>query len=257
MEKVWGGEKVTYSLDQLRYLKIKWFLAGLKISSGKLVDLGCGGGGLTAVLAEYLPGVEVIGIENNPAAFRVAQKRFSEVDFIKANIERLPLKDQSVEIVTAFDVLEHVKNPKAVLKEAFRVLEKGGFLHLAVPLEGQPLTLYWVLKFFGWRGKEKYAGHIRQFSDQSLIQLVEKVGFQVIDQKYSFHFGSQLLDVLFYCFFARKMTRGLEEEIENQKWFLRLPINCLKSLLISLANLESLIFKNVVGGCCHLTAKKL
>jgi SAM-dependent methyltransferase len=49
---------------------------------------------------------------------------------LAADGESLPFRDNSIDIVVSLQVLEHVRNPQAMLKETFRVLRPGGFFYL-------------------------------------------------------------------------------------------------------------------------------
>jgi len=256
-EKLWGGGKSSFSLTSLYYLKLKWFLADIPLEKGRLLDLGCGLGSLTAGLKEKRPQLEVIGVDISPQAIQNAQEKFTGPVFFEADIYHLPFKNESLDIVTGFDVLEHFSQPKKALKETFRVLKEGGTIHFSSPLENQPGTLYWLLADLGWQAKKRLAGHQQRFSRQSFLDLIKESGFTIKKQRFSFQFLGQGLDVLFYLFLANRLTRGLEEEIESQPCLRKVIFRFLKAVLVGLANLESLLFQKIGGACLHLTGVKI
>lgn len=52
---------------------------------------------------------------------------------IVSDVHKLPFKDASVDVVVAESLLEHVKNPEAVVKEIYRVLKPGGTIYITTP----------------------------------------------------------------------------------------------------------------------------
>ncbi|MGH9786792.1 MAG: class I SAM-dependent methyltransferase, partial [Terriglobia bacterium] len=109
---------------------------------GKTVlDIGCGTGGLARMVTEQ--GGSYIGLDFYPAILEMAQALLSDLpDSASAQLLRgsgtsLPLRDESVDLVTAFDVIEHlvVGEPwqQAFLREIRRVLRRDGILLLTTP----------------------------------------------------------------------------------------------------------------------------
>jgi SAM-dependent methyltransferase len=104
-------------------------LAGV---SGRVLDAGCGTGGLLARLRR-LPGVEPIGLEWSPvAAGRAAAK--SGAAIVRGDVNRLPFATASFQAAVAADVLCHAAvDPPLALAELHRVLRPGGVLVLNMP----------------------------------------------------------------------------------------------------------------------------
>lgn len=111
-------------------LRIPWILE--EIGRNKTVlDIGCGAGMLTNAFA--LQGHRVFGIDISETSLRTAKRHDTtkSVSYTLASAYSLPYPDQSFDVVSAMDVLEHVTEPKRLLQEASRVLKPNGlfFFH--------------------------------------------------------------------------------------------------------------------------------
>ena len=100
-------------------------------ASACILDIGCGGGMLTNFLAQQ--GHSVFGIDLSANSLKNAQRMDTTqtVSYQKANAYALPFPEKKFDVVCAMDVLEHVEDCERLIKEASRVLKKGGlfFFH--------------------------------------------------------------------------------------------------------------------------------
>src|SRR5574337_329298 len=93
------------------------------------VDVGCGTGRNLAILAQYAD--RVAGLDRSLAALSIAVSRGLAVGCVDGH--SLPLADESVDLLTAFDVLEHMDDDVRALEEFNRVLRPGGLIVITVP----------------------------------------------------------------------------------------------------------------------------
>jgi 2-polyprenyl-6-hydroxyphenyl methylase/3-demethylubiquinone-9 3-methyltransferase len=95
-------------------------------NSGKILDVGCGGGFLANELARQ--GYEVTGVDLAEESLKVARKHdiTKSVHYEIADAYKLPYESESFDVVTAMDFLEHVDKPDEVIIEFSRVLRPGG-----------------------------------------------------------------------------------------------------------------------------------
>lgn len=100
---------------------------GQRLHGKRALDLGCGGGLLSAYLAQR--GARWIGVDVSNASLRVGSERLG-ARFARADVLRLPVADETMDVVLAADVLEHVTSLDAALAEAARVLKPGGHLYV-------------------------------------------------------------------------------------------------------------------------------
>ncbi|MFP5491240.1 MAG: bifunctional 2-polyprenyl-6-hydroxyphenol methylase/3-demethylubiquinol 3-O-methyltransferase UbiG [Bacteriovoracia bacterium] len=134
--------------------KTPWTLAQItkhKHLHGKarVLDVGCGAGFLSNELA--LHGLSVTGVDISQESINVA-KRFDKtgsVIYQTADAYHLPFPDESFEVVTAMDFLEHIEDPERVIKEFSRVLKPGG-IFIFHTFNRNLLAHLIIIKFVEW-----------------------------------------------------------------------------------------------------------
>ncbi|MGH6922386.1 MAG: class I SAM-dependent methyltransferase [Propylenella sp.] len=108
------------------------FLSDIEFpESSRVLDVGCGTGVLTRVLAQWPRVASVTGVD--PAAPLLGRARelaedLSNIEFQEADGRSLPFEDAAFDVVVFDSTLSHVPDPKRALAEAFRVLRPGGLL---------------------------------------------------------------------------------------------------------------------------------
>lgn len=113
---------------RLRYFHQVFDQLGIDLAGRTALDIGCGGGLLAEELARL--GARVIGVdpaESSLATARAhARMQGLDIDYRLGSGEHLQLEDASVDIACCVDVLEHVDDLGAVVRETARVLKPGG-----------------------------------------------------------------------------------------------------------------------------------
>jgi 2-polyprenyl-3-methyl-5-hydroxy-6-metoxy-1,4-benzoquinol methylase len=141
-------------------------------SSGKLLEIGFGQGGLLRMAARYF---DVAGVDISPYGVRAAYRWLgNRVRCGDISQETLPIAEYQV--VAAFGVLEHLQHPQVALKKLCNTLVDGGVLVGAVPnnrgIVGRINTAITNLAD---------ATHCSTYSPQRWSQLFRQVGFRQID----------------------------------------------------------------------------
>jgi SAM-dependent methyltransferase len=116
-----------YGADLVRH-RVAYRFAAPYLGGGLALDLGCGTGYGTAELAAG--GARVIGLDRVAPADRA---RASSARFVRGELERLPFASGRYAVVTSFQVIEHLADPRAYLGEIARILAPDGVLLLTTP----------------------------------------------------------------------------------------------------------------------------
>ena len=136
-----------------------------------MVDIGCGTGLMLESMSRY---GFTVGMDLSDEALFFCQKREHRF-LIKADVNfTLPFVDDSFDLVTALDVLEHINNDGNAVKEFHRVLKDGGILITTVP--AFPLL---------WSYWDKMLQHKRRYTLDALVSLFTRNGFLIKKVSYS------------------------------------------------------------------------
>jgi len=98
-----------------------------------VLDVACGTGYGTAILASEAGSVVGIDLDRETIAYARQNYLHPKVTYLLGNILRLPLPDESVEVVACFETIEHVADDRKCLQELRRVLQPGGICLLSTP----------------------------------------------------------------------------------------------------------------------------
>lgn len=134
--RLWDtGERVRAEPHNTLYLEhlSAYELARRLIRVGTVLDIGCGAGYGAAHLAG--DGRQVVGIDYEPAVAAQAARRYQRqgVSFACMDGMRLGVLSGSVDLVTSFQVLEHMPNPEVLVREMARALRPTGIVLLSTP----------------------------------------------------------------------------------------------------------------------------
>jgi ubiquinone/menaquinone biosynthesis C-methylase UbiE len=145
------------------------------VKSGRLLDIGCAVGDFLAFMRDkYL--WQACGVEVSEHAANIARTHYG-LDVFTGTLEEAEYADNSFDAVTMWDVLEHLHDPSATLREIQRILKPGGVLVFRVP-NGDSIDA----KFFGsyWAGLDS-PRHLYVYGKSTLKQLLENNGLNLLD----------------------------------------------------------------------------
>jgi len=127
-----------------------------------LTSLGSGPPSGLAWLSQWVrPGGTIVGVDCET----YPQSTLAAIKFIVGSLEATPLESASSDVVLALDVLEHLDDDAAGLREAFRLLKPGGLLVITVP--AMPSL---------WGQQDVISHHRRRYTEASLYQTFARSG---------------------------------------------------------------------------------
>ena len=103
-------------------------------SPRSLLDIGCGMGTFLERARAWFPHATLVGCDIDEQGVVTTDGRVSDVSVVNGRADCLPMRDDSFEVITAWDVLEHVENLPQALRHVLRCLEPGGLAAVVVPV---------------------------------------------------------------------------------------------------------------------------
>ena len=177
------------------------YLEGIKKfkRSGKLLDVGCATG--IFMVEAQKDGFEVYGIDVSDYAVKIAKKRFGKC-VKRQSVEKAAYTKKKFDVITMFDVIEHLSDPKKVLDRLAMTLADDGLLVINT---GDTESFLAKIQGRDWHFFIP-PQHFFYFSEKTLRTLLAKSGFAVIqiDRKgkwltlrYLFHLARQIQNDIF------------------------------------------------------------
>ncbi|MBX4189740.1 class I SAM-dependent methyltransferase [Candidatus Parcubacteria bacterium] len=195
----------------------------------KILDIGAGSGRFMFECIER--GYDATGIEIDSTKIESAQIQAHEkgikLNLFKGIAEQLPFPDSSFDFVNVGEVIEHVRDPKQVLVEIYRVLRPGGTVYISVHNRFGMYDTHFHIYFLGWMPRSWANKYISFFGKDK--DIADAIDLQNICDMHYFTFGQ-------FKKLAKKSGLRLQDirEIKIQKRFSRILayLTCLGYVLI-------------------------
>lgn len=167
----------------------KGLLEQADLSTGeKVLDVACGTGIVTRLAAKQVGETgSVTGLDINPGMLAVARSVSNsdhQIEWHESSAEKMPLPDESFDVVTCQAGLQFMEDKSAALQEMYRVLVPGGRICLNVPGRSGELFQIFIEELGNHISPEAagFAGQVFSLHDEDILrQLMEETGFQNID----------------------------------------------------------------------------
>ncbi len=123
---------------------------------GRVLDVGCGTGLMLRELAPWRP----VGLDFSSHALEFSRGRGLE-NLVRGDVVRLPFADNSLDLILALDLMEHVERDDLLIREFHRVLRPGGWMIATVPAHP-----------YLWSDHDIALHHFRRYTSQSFRKLL-------------------------------------------------------------------------------------
>ncbi|GIF72096.1 hypothetical protein Asi02nite_16140 [Asanoa siamensis] len=174
---------------------------------GRALDIGAAGGGNSRVLVSH--GWRTVVADLSPTAVEIARAR--GLDAHVADARDLPWAAESFDLVTAFEILEHIEEDGVAAAEMFRVLRPGGTALITVPAD---MRL--------WSPHDEAVNHVRRYDRAGLTSVIAGSGL-VVDEVWSWN-------VLLRPLIALYRTRSTGSDIDDPPIA---PVNALLGAVVA------------------------
>ncbi len=191
-------------------------IVGLELPPGaRILDAGCGSG---RNMVELARSGTVTGVELSETSVALARERDAG-EVIAGSVLEMPFADDSFDLAVSLDVIEHLEDDLAALRELRRTVAPGGALLIMVP------AYQWL-----WSGHDEINHHHRRYTRRSLQRVAEQAGWKQLRTTY---FNSLLLPAaILLRVLDRVNTKTTESSLDL--WIPPEPVNRLLELPLSL-----------------------
>ncbi|PTL54854.1 class I SAM-dependent methyltransferase [Paraconexibacter algicola] len=148
----------------------------------RVLDVGCSSGALGAALKADGAGT-VVGLERDPAYVAIARERLDAVHAVDLDAD-VPLPEEPFDVIVCADVLEHLRDPEAVLARLVRALAPGGTVVVSLP-NVRHWETFWQLGVRGTFPRRSMGifdrTHLRWFTLADAYGLCAAAGLEVVE----------------------------------------------------------------------------
>ena len=202
----WGAGEIGGPRHEYRESLILGLIRNDLTTGSIVLDAGCGSGSLLFKIAGI--GYMAHGVEQSKEYVEILRKRVkssgtSNIAHIKhGSVVDIPYPDNAFDAVVSGEVLEHITDDTRAIMEFYRVLRPGGICVISVP--ASPGL---------WDLTDEWAGHIRRYARDELVNLFEKKGFVVEDARFwGFPFVRLYHRFVYLPHVKRKTSKGMSQD---------------------------------------------
>ncbi len=200
------------STDAVLYELVRRFILTRHARAGVLVDIGCGQGKLYHYLGGYFDhyvGADLILYDQFPQSARC--------DFHRVDLEsgKVALPDDYADVVCSLETIEHVENPRALMRELVRLAKPGGCVIVTTPNQLSLLSLLTLAlkhRFAAFQDVH-YPAHITALLEVDLQRIAVECGLAEVGIDYSGEGRIVLTPYHYPQFLSRLFPRALSDNV--------------------------------------------
>ena len=155
-----------------------------------ILDAGCGEGFTLTRLSKEKIGDSLEGVDFSKDAIEIGKKMYPDLKLGQADINKLPYRNNSFDLVIATEVLEHVDYPRRALRELIRVSNK----YVLVTVPNEPwFTVQRILRGKNLKQLGRHPEHVQYWSSQKFVEFVRREKIKIEVKKLPFPWTMLLL----------------------------------------------------------------
>jgi SAM-dependent methyltransferase len=217
---------------------IIWAISKYINEPKSFLEIGCGTGFVLQAISKAFPSAALYGDEFFKEGLQYAKIRVPEASFRRLDATKMQDRDR-FDAIGAFDVIEHIEDDNATLKNCFKALKKEGYLFLTVPQH------MWL-----WSKVDEDACHVRRYSQLELRFKLEQSGFKIL-------MSSSFVSLLLPLMYLSRKNIFKKDSISKKEFKIYPWLNTLFELIMIIEIfLIKLGIRLPLGGSMILVAKK-
>ena len=141
-------------------------------AGARVLDAGCGTGGLLRRLHAAHPDWQLTGLDFSPLAVELARARTGG-EVVQGSVMTLPFPAETFDAITSCDVLCQITDPAVAVREFHRCLRPGGLVLLTMP------AYQWMYSYH-----DQQVGNLRRYSRRETGDLLRAAGYEIVRETY-------------------------------------------------------------------------
>ncbi len=222
-ERYFELEKKHFWRMNKRLLVRSWMerYFGVKASPLKILDIG---GCCSLIPTEMKKWGDLTVVEPEEQMLKIARQNAPDIQFLSGALpDNLP--DGNYDLITAFDVVEHVEEDTRSLENIAKHLEQGGFFFATVP------TYMWL-----WSDHDVSLHHKRRYSYHQFKSLIEDAGFEIVRMTF-------FTTLLFPVVVAERMLKKLRPAQSTPQYNVKTPHPIINTLFLGVMFIERVLLR--------------
>jgi ubiquinone/menaquinone biosynthesis C-methylase UbiE len=155
------------------------------VKDKRILEIACGRGGFSRLLGSR--GASVCGADFSASAVEIAKERLrraasleGSVTYVQADAQNMPFEENFFDIVVSCETIEHVPDPRAAVREMYRVCKTGGMLYLTTPNYLNFMGLYLIYAAVRHPGLKSSQPLDERFLFPQIHRFVTGAGWKII-----------------------------------------------------------------------------
>jgi len=165
-----------YDSGDVIFPHLKKIVSDLLGQYNRCLDAGCGTGKTMQLLSSKCK--NIVGVDFSKNMIKIARKRNPKAQFVLGDLQHLPFKDNSFDLVISTETIQYVSDKKGFLSECRRVLGRGHFFVTNPNTLWFPLRKLFALLFF-----EIPEGPSTHMTNWKFNKIIKESGFEIIEQR--------------------------------------------------------------------------